>query len=335
LLRNQGQILGEERAGDFVTIRGQRVGEVFEADEVRVIDPADAPESFDGVMGEIRGRTENTLHVADAAGGTAIVEVREGTRVEIPRIEGANNVAQLRHHLEIQRMSKSKGNVVSPDDLVAEYGADTVRAYLMFAFDWEKGGPWDRKGVLGVVRWIREVWEIVNAGPPGDEVAGDGGRDIERHVHQTIQRVQDSFERFSFNTAVAALMGLRNELRAALREQRIDAARWLESTRSLVLMMAPIAPHVAEELWSRLGQPYSVHQQAWPELDPTLLVGDQITLAVQVNGKRRDEIQVPADADEATIREAALASSNVRRHLGDSEPRKLIVVPGRLVNLIV
>jgi leucyl-tRNA synthetase len=146
--------------------------------------------------------------------------------------------------------------------------------------------------------------------------------------------VSDSFERFSFNTAVAALMSLRNDLRAAARDAALSAEAWADAVRTLLLLMAPITPYVAEELWARLALPYSIHRQSWPEADPVLLVGDVVTLAVQVNGKRRDEIQVPADADEDVIRRAALASKNVEKHLGGREPRKVIVVPGRLVNVV-
>jgi leucyl-tRNA synthetase len=334
MLRNQGQILGEEHKGDSIAASGRLEGVKLLADAIDVIDPAEAPVDFDGVVGEIVSRTENVLRVLDASEGIAIVEVGPGTRIEIPSIPGKNHVGQLRHRLEIQRMSKSKGNVVSPDELVAKYGADTVRAYLMFAFDWEKGGPWDSQGVVGVVRWLNDVWDMVAAGPPDATGDAEATRQLERRVHQTIQRVTDSFERFSFNTAVAALMSLRNDLRTALRSGALGADAWRDAIRTLLLLMAPITPHVAEELWSRLGLGYSIHQQAWPEADPQLLVGDVVKLAVQVNGKRRDEIEVPADADDETIRRAALASPKVQRHLESRDPRKVIVVPGRLVNLV-
>ena len=334
LLRNQGQILGEERKGDFIAASGRWDGEKLFADAIDVIDPAEAPTDFQGALGEILSRTENVLWIGGASGRTVIVEAGPTARIEIPRIPGENNVAQLRHRLEIQRMSKSKGNVVNPDELVAEYGTDTVRAYLMFAFDWEKGGPWDSQGALGVVRWLKDVWELVTAGPP--EAAGDAeaARQLERCIHQTIKRVTDSFEKFSFNTAVAALMSLRNDIKTAVRAEVLGAEAWREGVRTLLLLMAPITPHVADELWCRLGLDYSIHQQAWPEADPKLLVGDVITLAVQVNGKRRDEIQVPADADDEAIRRTALASPKVQRHLDGREPKKVIVVPGRLVNVV-
>ncbi len=153
-------------------------------------------------------------------------------------------------------------------------------------------------------------------------------------MHRTIARVSESLERFHFNTAVAALMSLRNELRGTLRETAVGAEAWNQALRTLLLLMAPLVPHIAEELWSRRGLEYSIHQQPWPEADPALLVGNTIKLAVQVNGKRRDEIEVAVDADEDAIRRAAMASPKVQRHLGGREPKKVIVVPGRLVNLV-
>jgi leucyl-tRNA synthetase len=335
MLRNQGQILGEERPGDWVCATGRREGERIQADEIRVMPTgtpaADPPPGCVTVAGEVLDRTENILRV-DVEGEPVVVASGAETRLQIP--DRAPDVNQIRHHLDIQRMSKSKGNVVSPDELVEQYGADTVRAYLMFAFDWEKGGPWDSQGVMGVVRWLKDVWDLVLAGPPDGAADPKRVRDVLRAVHGAIARVQDSMARFRFNTAVAALMTLRNDLRGALREGGLDAGTWAAAVRTLLLLMAPITPHLAEELWARRGLPYSIHQQPWPELDESLLASDVVTLAVQIDGKRRDEIQVPADADEAAIRAAALASEKVRRHLGDREPRKVIVVPGRLVNLV-
>ncbi len=129
-------------------------------------------------------------------------------------------------------------------------------------------------------------------------------------------------------------MSLRNDLRGARREAAVGAEAWNEALRTLLLLMAPIVPHIAEELWSRRDLEYSIHQRRWPTADPALLVGDTIKLAVQVNGKRRDEIEVATDADEDAIRRAALASPKVQRHLEGREPKKIIVVPGRLVNLV-
>ncbi len=198
MLRNQGQILGEERQGDFIRASGRWDGatKLF-ADVVDVIDPRDAsepdvlalaqlsggtPTAEDAeagvISGEIVKRTENLLTVDAGNGNLRTIEVIDGARVTIPHIPGENNVNQLKHHLEIQRMSKSKGNVVNPDDWVKSVGADTVRAYLMFGFDWSKGGPWDSKGIKGPRRWLDDVWELVvsgtpnGAGDPADRAAG-------------------------------------------------------------------------------------------------------------------------------------------------------------------
>ena len=163
-------------------------------------------------------------------------------------------------------MSKSKGNVVNPDDWVQNVGADTVRAYLMFGFDWAKGGPWDSKGIKGPRRWLDDVWELIMSGAPSG--AGDPAveRHIERVVHQTIRKVGHDLENFSFNTAIAAQMMLKNEVQAAVRDGKIGAEAWREAIRVMLLLMAPVTPHIAEELWARMGWQYSIHQQAWPDL---------------------------------------------------------------------
>ncbi|HLV44065.1 MAG TPA: class I tRNA ligase family protein, partial [Aggregatilineales bacterium] len=142
------------------------------------------------------------------------------------------------------------------------------------------------------------------------------------------------FESFTFNTAVAALMELKNAMQDAKRTPVAQTDAWDEAVRSLLLMLAPIAPHIAEELWARTGGEYSIHEQPWPEADRELAAEDVITLVVQINGKVRDRVQVPANVDEATARETALALDNVQRALGGQPPRKVIYVPGRLVNIV-
>jgi leucyl-tRNA synthetase len=253
-----------------------------------------------------------------------VVEVPEGTPIAIPRVAGAARVDQIRHYLEIQRMSKSKGNVVNPDELVNEYGADTVRAYLMFAFDWIKGGPWDPGGVKGVIGWLNHVWDMVVAGAP----AGDGSADvaITRKLHQTIHRVEDSFERFSFNTAISALMELRNDLRGALRDEALSAQAWEATVDAMLRLMAPIVPHITEELWARLGRPFSIHQQPWPVYDAEVAAEDTVTLVVMINGKPRDRVDVPAGIGQAEAEAAALATEGAQRALNGGSPRKVIFI---------
>ncbi|MFW5691763.1 MAG: leucine--tRNA ligase [Chloroflexota bacterium] len=330
LLRNQGQVLGAERPGDFILATGRYEGDKLFADHVRVVDgPNDVPAGFEGVFGEIMKRTENILTV-DMAGVRRTVEVVSGAQVDIPAIVGQNDVAQLKHHLEIQRMSKSKGNVVNPDELVSLYGSDTVRAYLMFGFDWEKGGPWNPDQITGPQRWIRDVWDIVVAGPP-DPGAGDDdvNRDVERKVHQAIDAVSGSMERFSFNTAVSALMSLRTYLQGVIKNGSLGADAWNMAMNVMLRLMAPITPHVAEELWARLGLPYSIHHQPWPEYDPEKAREDLITLVIMVNGKPRGEEQVAPDIDKDEAIKVALASDAAQRFMNGKEPKKVIFIPGR------
>ncbi len=341
MLRNQGQVLGGERPGDYIIATGKFVGDKLFANTVKVVGGSnDVPKGFDGVCGEIVKRTENIITI-DMAGVKRTVEVVDGAKVIIPAIEGENTVNQLKHHLEIQRMSKSKGNVVNPDELVTAYGSDSVRAYLMFAFDWEKGGPWDPNGMKGVVNWINDVWDMTIAGAP---ITGDGdadvNRDVERKVHQAIDRAIYSFERFSFNTAIAGLMTLRNVLREAIKTKQIGKSTWEFAMQTNALLMAPITPHVAEELWEKLGQPYSVHNQAFPMYDAEKAAEDVVSLVVMVNGKPRESVSVPAEIGEKEAIDIALASASVQRALNGAQPKKILFIAGRKgqepkVNIVV
>ena len=160
-------------------------------------------------------------------------------------------------------------------------------------------------------------------------------RALQRKIHQVVRKVSEDMESFSFNTAVAAIMELRNVLLAALRDQNVSEAVWDEAVEKMLLVLAPIAPHITEELWSRRGKPYSIHQQAWPTWDEEIAKEEQITLIVQVNGKVRDRIDVPAGTADEALKEAALTSGNVTRFLAGKEPRKVIVVKGKLVNIVI
>jgi leucyl-tRNA synthetase len=281
------------------------------------------------IIGKLIDISGYRLTVRDNTGKDLSISIVTRARVDIPDIEGENNVNQLKHHLEIQRMSKSKGNVVNPDELVAAYGSDTVRAYLMFAFDWQKGGPWDPDGIKGPQRWINEVWDIVLAGPPAASGNPQVERQIERRLHQTIERVTDGLEKFSFNTAIAALMEFKNELRPAAREGQIGAESWSNAVRTMLVLMAPFTPHVAEELWSRIGGDYSIHNQSWPVYDADKAREDTITLVVQAGKKVIDRIEVPISIGEEEAKAAALAGAGAQRILNGGQPRKVIFIPGR------
>ncbi len=256
--------------------------------------------------------------------------------------KGPEPMLQLRNQGQIlgpdgQRMSKSRGNVVDPDEQVKTYGADTVRAYLMFGYRWSEGGPWNPDNIHGVVRWLNRVWALVleTAGAEPGPVDEKHVRALQRKLHQTIRQATHDLDNFEFNTVVAALMELTNAMSQARAKGLAGHPAFKEAVQSLLLMMAPLTPHIAEELWSRLGKPYSIHQQPWPEFNPELAAEEEITLVVQVNGKVRDRIRVPADISEEEARARALASQAVQRHMGGAEPRKIIVVRGRLVNIVI
>ncbi len=236
------------------------------------------------------------------------------------------------------RMSKSRGNVIAPDNLVERYGADTVRSYLMFGWRWEQGGPWDSQGIQGVYRWLNRIWNLalespsspLSVPPTGGEVA-----ELRRWTHKTIKRVTDDMEKFTFNTIIAGLMEFSNALQKARETPVYGTEAWEEAIETLLLLLAPCCPHIAEELWARLGRPYSIHQQSWPQFDADLAAEEVITLIVQINGKVRARLEMPADVTEEAAREAALADENIQRHVGDKGIRKVIYVPGRLVNIVV
>ncbi|GIV77218.1 MAG: leucine--tRNA ligase [Litorilinea sp.] len=238
-----------------------------------------------------------------------------------------------------EKMSKSRGNVVNPDDYVGKYGADTVRGYLMFIGPWELGGPWDPSAIEGVSRFLHRVWHVVvEEGDPAQqeaEPAGEELRALERKLHQTILKVTEDIANFRFNTAIAAMMELNNLLLRLKETPVYGSALWQEAIETLILLMAPIFPHISEELWHRLGHTESVHLQRWPEGDPEKAREEEITVVVQVNGKVRDKLLVSPGTDKATLESQALALGNVQKWIDGKQVRKVIVVPDRLVNIVV
>jgi leucyl-tRNA synthetase len=233
----------------------------------------------------------------------------------------------------VEKMSKSRGNVVSPDDVIAQFGADTMRLYELFMGPLEKGAPWSTEGIPGCHRFLQRAWRLlVDEDAPGEPArtlaAGRGTEAQARLAARTVDGVTRDLEQIQPNTAIAKLMVFAREIDK-------DGPVPEQAALEFVKMLSPFAPHLAEELWAKLGRPPSVAWEPWPEAEATLLVEETVRLAVQVNGKRRGEIEVAADADEAGVREAALAAENVQRHLGGKEPRRVIIVPGRLVNIVV
>jgi leucyl-tRNA synthetase len=235
-----------------------------------------------------------------------------------------------------EAMSKSRGNVVAPDDLVDEYGADTVRAYLMFFARWDLGGPWNSQGISGSERWLYRVWKLVLDPAPEGAFPQERMREIMHELHTAVDHITRDYERVEFNTIISTLMELLNHLLDAKREGAGQSPEWKRIIETYLLLMAPAVPHIAEELWTEvLGNEYSIHNQRWPEADPKLMAVDEITLIVQVNGKLRDRITVPADISQEEAEKTALESPGAAPYLEGKTIRKVVVVPGRLVNIVV
>jgi leucyl-tRNA synthetase len=235
-----------------------------------------------------------------------------------------------------EKMSKSRGNVVNPDDYVSTMGADSVRSFLMFIGPWELGGSWSSTGIEGIHRFITRMWNMIlePREKPTEPATEAEIAELRRKTHQTIKRVTADMQAFKFNTAQAAMMEYNNYLVKAKETNVYGTEAWDEARRTMTLMIAPIMPHLAEELWEQLGGAYSVHNQAWPVYNPELAADVQITLIVQVNGKVRARMDVPADIDEEAAKQAALADENVQRYLNGQQVRKVVYVPGRLVNIV-
>ena len=237
-----------------------------------------------------------------------------------------------------EKMSKSRGNVVAPDEWVGQLGADPVRCFLMFLGPWEQGGQWSSSGINGVARWLNRVWEIaqrtpadLDAKPPAAQAVGQ----VLRRLHQTIRKCHDDLDSFKFNTVVAALMEFSNDLNGVWTEGDIDPGTWRQCIETFLLLLAPLAPHISEELWERTGHTYSIHQRPFPKWDEGLAAEEVLTLVLQVNGKVRDRVSVPASVAEEEARELALASPKVQAFTDGKSVLKTIYVPGKLVNVVV
>jgi leucyl-tRNA synthetase len=238
-------------------------------------------------------------------------------------------------------MSKSKKNVVDPDQLISRYGADTARLFSLFAAPPEKDLEWNEQGVEGCYRFLNRVWRAVydnfdlvsQASVQGD--SSDAGKALRRQTHRTIKKVTEDIDgSFHFNTAISAVMELVNAVYGFdAKDQCPGVVR--EALEAVVLLLAPFVPHFSEELWLVLGHTGGVEQAGWPDFDPAALVEDEKTIVVQVNGKVRGKVTVSADAAEETVQAAALAEDNVVRFIEGKTVRKVIVVPGRLVNVVV
>jgi len=242
------------------------------------------------------------------------------------------------------KMSKSKGNVVDPNSLIEKYGADTARLFSLFAAPPEKDLDWSDQGVDGSFRFLNRVWKlvhekrqlVVNAGTVDSSLLTSEERTVRRAVHKTIRKVtEDLDERFHFNTAISAVMELLNTLQATELNSPNAPAVLKEALESMVIMLAPIVPHITEELWQCLGHTTQLSATAWPEYDPAAVVDEESLVVVQVNGKLRSKVVVAAGTDDETVQRLALADEKVLPFLDGKQVRKVIVIPGKLVNIVV
>jgi leucyl-tRNA synthetase len=254
-----------------------------------------------------------------------LVNFREPT----PRLR---NQGQM-HAPDGQRMSKSRGNVITPDSVIADYSADALRGYLMFMGPFDADADWDETGINGIWRWLNRVWDLAVVESAAAPSAAEDDV-VKRTLHKTIKKVTQDLEGFRFNTAISALMELTNLLQKE-RSHLIGTEQWRESIETLLSMMAPLTPYITEELWHRRGNEESIHRQAWPGFDPDLAIESVVKVVVQVNGRLRDTIEMPKGTAQESVEEAAVATETVQRYLSGKEVVKVVFVPDRLINFVV
>jgi leucyl-tRNA synthetase len=234
-----------------------------------------------------------------------------------------------------QKMSKSKGNTIEPDGIIEQgYGADSIRLMELFIGPWNQAANWSVSGVAGTHRFLQRVWTLVGEFKR-DQSDGPESPELRRAVHKTIKKVSEDLQDLSLNTAIAAQMELVNELYRLKTVDNYGSEDWRWACETLLQLLAPFAPHITEELWHELGHTDSIHTSSWPQLDKKYLISDTITIAVQVNGKLRGQVEVAADADEQSVVAAAQADKKIAAYLQDKQLRKTIYVPGRLVNFVL
>ena len=223
-----------------------------------------------------------------------------------------------------QKMSKSRGNVVNPDDIIRDYGADTLRTYEMFIGDFSSTAIWSDEGVRGCRKYLERVYNMIDLVEDGDHYS----KDLEVAIHQTIKKVTEDYENLKFNTAIASLMSLSNDMRAAGKITKADF-------RTYIILLNPVAPHLTEELWKMAGFEGRLNQTSWPSYDEKKLVKDEFEMPVQINGKVRGKVIMPIDANKDDALEAAKNDGNIKNHIADKEIRKIIYVPGKILNIVV
>ena len=229
------------------------------------------------------------------------------------------------------KMSKSKNNVVDPVAIIGEYGADTARWFVLSDSPPERDVEWTASGAEAANKHLGRVYRIALAASQNEEAANDADKDLLREMHKAIHDVTQGVETFGFNAAIARLYGFTNTLSKS--KAGGDAKR--QAAKALAQLMAPMTPHLSEEIWSLLGGEGLIANADWPVADPAILIDDEVTMPIQINGKRRAEISVPKDLDKAEVEKLALANDAVVKALDGAAPKKIIVVPGRIVNVVV
>ena len=252
------------------------------------------------------------------------IEAFKAWRPEYENAEFILENGQYKCGWAIEKMSKSMFNVVNPDMIVEKYGADTLRLYEMFLGPVEQSKPWDTNGIDGCHRFLRKFWNLFQNGFDDGEATADNLKS----VHKLIKKVSQDIETFSYNTSISAFMICVNELSQQKCKNK-------EMLKTLVILIAPFAPHIAEELWEMLGEQGSVCDSEWPKWDEKYLVESQVKLGVAFNGKTRLEMEFPADADNKTIEEAVLSDERAKKYLEGFQVAKVIIVPKRMVNIVL
>jgi leucyl-tRNA synthetase len=228
-----------------------------------------------------------------------------------------------------QKMSKSRGNVIDPDEQVKKWGADSVRLYLAFMGPYDQNASWQMTGIVGTRRFLERIWKLGMRIVANEKKRINANKIFESQLHKTIKKVTEDIENMHFNTAISSLMILLNEFE---KQEEIYTTHYTQ----YIILLSPFAPHLAEEIWSELGHKQSIFLEKWLKFDPRLVKEDEITLIVQVNGKVRDELKISAEVGERQARDAALEQEKIRKYIPHpSEIRKVVFVPGRLINFVV
>jgi len=235
-----------------------------------------------------------------------------------------------------EKMSKSKGNVITPDEMVAQYGGDALRAYEMFISEFSQATPWQVDGLAGTYRWLKRVWDLMltpHDYPTSNADTAKADRELRRKLHQTINKVERDIESFSFNTVISALMEFTNAMYDA--QAQVSREAFDEARETLLLLLAPVAPFMTEEVWMRWGRPYSIHQQKFPRYDPMLAAEEMFTLVIQINGKVRSKIVLPVGVTAEEAETKAFEDANVKKWIDGKTISQIVYVEGRLLNIVV